>query len=50
MKTLLLGINEVFNSSAELEIVKDIKEKVSIVAEKYDKEMEDCQNSSEKDM
>lgn len=50
MQKLLLGINESFNSSAELEIVKDIKEKVSIVASNYDQELIDCQNSSEKDM
>lgn len=47
MQKLLLTINENFNSTAELEIVKDIKEKVSKVALDYEKEQIDCQNSSE---
>merc|ERR1719152_33205 len=50
MQKLLLGTGESFTSSAELEIVKDIKEKVSFVAQNYDQELAEAEGSSEKDM
>lgn len=50
MQKLLLGTGESFTSSAELEIVKDIKEKSSFVAQNYDQELADANNSSDKDM
>jgi actin-related protein len=50
MQKLLLGTGESFTSSAELEIVKDIKEKVAFVAQNYETELAEAQNSSEKDM
>merc|ERR1711990_926942 len=50
MQKLLLGTGESFTSSAELEIVKDIKEKTAFVAQNYEAELAEAQNSSEKDM
>lgn len=50
MQKLLLGIGESFTSSAELEIVRDIKEKTAYVAQEYEEEHATAQNSSEKDM
>jgi len=50
MQKLLLGIGESFTSSAELEIVRDIKEKTAFVAQEYEEEHSTAQNSSEKDM
>merc|ERR1711937_176105 len=50
MQKLLLGTGESFTSSAELEIVKDIKEKCSFVAQNYEAELEEAENSSEKDV
>merc|ERR1719197_2186859 len=47
MQKLLLECGESFTSSAELEIVKDIKEKVCYVAQNYAEEVKDAQNSSE---
>jgi len=49
MQKLLIGTGESFTSSAELEIVKDIKEKHAYVAQDYEQEHADAQNSSEKD-
>lgn len=46
---LLLEINESFTSSAEMEIVKNIKEELSFVAQDYDAELEQCNSSSDKD-
>jgi actin-related protein len=50
MQKLLLGTGESFTSSAELEIVKDIKEKHCYVAQDYETEFAEAQNSSEKDI
>ena len=50
MQKLLLGCGESFTSSAELEIVKDIKEKTAYVAQNYESELSNCENSAEKDM
>ena len=50
MQKLLLGIGESFTSSAELEIVRDIKEKHSYVAQDYQAENEACHNSSDMDV
>ena len=49
MQKLLLGTGESFTSTAELEIVKDIKEKTAFVAQDYDAELAAAQNSAEKD-
>jgi len=48
-KLLQESINETFTSSAELEIVKAIKEKVSLVAMDYDTELADAKKSSNLD-
>jgi len=48
-KLLLENIAESFTSSAELEIVKAIKEELSYVASKYDEEKAQCESSSEND-
>merc|ERR1712228_753303 len=48
-KLLQESINENFTSSAELEIVKAIKEKVSLVAMDYDTELADAKKSSNLD-
>ena len=50
MQKLLLGTGESFTSTAELEIVKDIKEKTAFVAQDYDAELAAAQNSTEKDL
>lgn len=47
MQKLLLESGESFTSSAELEIVKDIKEKTCYVAQNWDQEFSDAANSSE---
>ena len=47
MQKLLLGIGESFTSSAELEIVRDIKEKHAYVAQDYQAENEAAHNSSD---
>jgi len=49
MQKLLLGTGESFTSSAELEIVKDIKEKLAYVAQDYEVEHAEAEKSSEKD-
>jgi len=49
LQKLLLEEGHSFTSSAELEIVKDIKEKFCYVAENYDSEMEAAKVSSEHD-
>jgi actin-related protein len=49
MQKLLLGTGESFTSSAELEIVKDIKEKLAFVAQNYDEEFAACNSSSAED-
>lgn len=46
---LLLNAGMSFVSSAELEIVKKIKEELSYVALDYDKELAECRSSSEHD-
>lgn len=46
---LLLEINESFTSSAEMEIVKSIKEELAFVAEDYEAEYQVCDSSSDKD-
>jgi len=48
-KLLLESIAEGFTSSAELEIVKNIKEELCYVASKYDEEKAQASNSSEMD-
>merc|ERR1712151_547921 len=48
-KLLLESIAESFTSSSELEIVKDIKEKVCYVASKYEEELAQANTSSEHD-
>merc|ERR1712099_71104 len=48
-KLLLESIAEGFTSSAELEIVKNIKEELCYVAQKYDEEKAQAANSSECD-
>jgi actin-related protein len=49
MQKLLLGTGESLTSSAELEIVRDIKEKLCFVAANYEKEEQASQSSSEHD-
>merc|ERR1712167_166311 len=49
MQKLMLGCGESFTSSAELEIVKDIKEKTAYVAQNYEAELAEAQGSSAKD-
>jgi len=48
-KLLIESIAESFTSSAEMEIVKAIKEDLCFVASKYDEEHSQAQNSSEND-
>lgn len=48
-KLLLERIAEAFTSSAELEIVKNIKEELCYVASKYDAEKAACNASAEND-
>jgi actin len=50
MQKLLLEAGESFTSSAELEIVKDIKEKTAFVAQNYEEEIAEVANSSNKDV
>lgn len=50
MQKLLLEQGESFTSSAELEIVKDIKEKTCYVAQKWEEEIADASASSAKDL
>lgn len=49
MQKLMLEQGESLTSSAEQEIVRDIKEKLCYVAQDYDKEVAACQGSSEHD-
>jgi actin-related protein len=49
MQKLLLETGESLTSSAELEIVRDIKEKLCFVAANYEKEDQAAQSSSEHD-
>jgi actin len=49
MQKLLLERGESLTSSAELEIVRDIKEKLCYVAQNYEEESQQAQNSSEMD-
>merc|ERR1712083_855425 len=49
-KLLLENMAESFTSSAELEIVKNIKEELCYVAQNYDEEKAQCIASSENDM
>jgi actin-related protein len=48
-KLLTESINRNFTSSAEMEIVKNIKEELCFVASKYDEELTQAKNSSETD-
>jgi len=50
MQKLLLGIGESLTSSAELEIVRDIKEKLCFVAQDYETENAQAHASSELDV
>lgn len=49
LQKLLLETGEAFTSSAEAEIVKDIKEKLCYVAQNYESENQAAQSSSEHD-
>ena len=49
LQKLLLEIGESFTSSAEMEIVSEIKEKVCYVAQKYEEEKTTANASSEHD-
>ena len=49
MQKLMLEIGENFNSSAEKEIVKSIKEDCCYVAQNWEEESEACKNNSEHD-
>jgi len=49
LQKLLLECGHAYTSSAEMEIVRDIKEKLCFVAQDYDKEVKDCAASSEFD-
>lgn len=49
MQKLLLANGESLTSSAELEIVRDIKEKLAFVAQDYDAEHKAAQSSSDQD-
>jgi actin len=48
-KLLTESINKNFTSSAEMEIVKNIKEELCFVASKYDEELQQAKQSSETD-
>jgi actin-related protein len=48
-KLLTESINKNFTSSAEMEIVKNIKEELCFVASKYDEELQQAKSSSETD-
>jgi actin-related protein len=50
MMKLLLEVGHSFSSSAEREIVRDIKEKVCYVALDFDSELKTSQESSSKDV
>jgi actin-related protein len=49
MQKLMLEVGESMTSSAELEIVRDIKEKLCFVTPNYEQGMTDCQSSSSED-